>query len=63
MEFLILIKGEIYANGFKVLSDEYSKPSLIILTCKGLPIALDFGKMVRLTPSVEEVPTRVGNFS
>ena len=60
---MIPIKGEIYADGFNVLSEEYSKPSLITLTCKGLPIISDFGEIVRLVPSVDEVPTRIGYFS
>jgi hypothetical protein len=42
-EFLIVISGDIDAVGCKVLSEEYSNPSLIILTSFALPIDVDFG--------------------
>jgi hypothetical protein len=41
-EFLIVINGDMYAVGCKVLSEEYSNPSLIILISLALPIVVDF---------------------
>lgn len=41
-EFLIEITGDIYAVGCKVLSEEYSNPSSIILTSLTFPIFCDF---------------------
>jgi hypothetical protein len=42
-EFLIVISGDIDAVGCKVLSEEYSNPSLMILISLALPINVDFG--------------------
>ena len=41
-ESLIVISGDMYAVGCRVLSEEYSNPSLIILTSFALPIVDDF---------------------
>ena len=43
LEFLIVTSGDIDADGCKVLSEEYSNPSLMILTSFALPIDFDFG--------------------
>ena len=42
-EFLIVMRGDMYAIGCKVLSEEYSKPSLIIRSSLTFPIVFDFG--------------------
>ena len=61
-EFLIVINGDMNALGFKVLSDEYSNPSLIILIWFVFPIDFDLAITCPPLPSVEEVPTKLGNF-
>ena len=51
-----------YAIGFKVLSEEYSNPSLIILTSFGFPSVVDFGTMYAPVPFSEFEPVKIGNF-
>ena len=43
LEFFIVTDFGTDASGCKVLSEEYSKPSLMILIWLILPIVLDFG--------------------
>ena len=52
----------IFAFGCKVLSDEYSNPSLITLTLLVLPTDLDFAIKFASTAVVLEDPTKFGNF-
>ena len=49
-ESLIVINGDIKALGCKVLSEEYSKPSLIILTFPLFPIVFDSATIEASTP-------------
>ena len=60
-EFSTTIKGEINAFGFKVLSDEYSNPSLIILTWFALPIDFEEGITYAPVPEVLSIPLKLGN--
>ena len=51
-----------YAVGCKVLSEEYSNPSLIILISLALPIVVDFEIMYASWPSLEFDPIKIGDF-
>ena len=51
LESLIVINGEISAVGCRVLSEEYSNPSLITLTVSALPIVLEVGTIYASLPS------------
>ena len=57
MEFLIVIIAGIFAFGCKVLSEEYSNPSLIILTFFVLPIDLEDAIKLASFAVVFEEPT------
>ena len=57
----MVINGDISAFGCKVLSDEYSNPSLIILTFFALPIVFDFATIAASTPLVEVIDEKSGN--
>ena len=57
-----MIKGEIYAFGFRVLSDEYSNPSLIILTWFALPTDFEAGIIYAPDPVAKvPIPIKLGN--
>ena len=51
LESLIVINGEISAVGCRVLSEEYSNPSLITLTVSALPMVLEVGTIYASLPS------------
>jgi len=61
-ESLIVITGDMNAVGCKVLSEEYSNPSLIILTSFALPIVDDFAIIYASLPSKEFNDTNTGSF-
>ena len=61
-EFLIVISGDMYAMGCKVLSEEYSKPSLIIRSSLILPIFFDFGTIYASFPFFVFSPSNIGSF-
>ena len=52
-----------YAVGCKVLSEEYSNPSLIILISLALPIVVDFEIMYASWPSLEFDPIKIEDFN
>ena len=58
----IVISGEIYAIGLKVLSEAYSNPWFKILTSFILPISSDFAVIYAPVPSEDITSTNVGNF-
>ena len=64
LEFLTVINGDICAFGCNVLSDEYSNPSLRILTSLTCPIVVDvgiiFGTINASVAIVEPAPTKIG---
>ena len=55
--------GETNASGFKVGSDEYSKPGLSILTLSNLLIVFESGNKVALVPWVDAILTNEGRSS
>ena len=59
---MIEITGDTNASGFKVLSDEYSKPGFKILTLLILFIVFESGNKLALTPWVDPILTNEGNF-
>ena len=61
-ESLIVINGDMKAFGCKVLSEEYSKPSLIILTFPLFPIVSDSATIEASVPLTEFVELKSGTF-
>ena len=61
--FIMFIFEAIRLSGSKVLSEEYSKPSFIILTFSIFPIVSEFATMTAPVPwVVPPIPMKLGNF-
>ena len=59
-EFVIEITGDTKASGFKVLSEEYSKPGFNILTLLMRLIVFELGSKLAFIPCVEAILTKEG---
>ena len=62
-ELITVMTGETNASGFKVGSDEYSKPGFSILTSSTLFIVVESGSRVAFTPWVDAMLTNDGKLS
>ena len=62
-ELIIEITGETNASGFKVGSEEYSKPGFNILTSSSLLMVFEFGNKVAFVPWVDATLTKEGKLS
>ena len=58
----IVMLGEIYTSGFKVLSAEKSNPWSLIVNSLILPTVLDTGIISALIPLVDAILTNSGSF-
>ena len=62
LESFNTIFGDMKASGCKVLSEEYSNPSLIILVLLIIPISLEFKETNKFSPFAEVILEIEGNF-